>query len=803
MRLIDTFSQAKEIIPGSYPTAPIQTHTLTSVASSDADLSTPTAAAPGVDIDWVFFKTPNAGRYYIIDTSNLKPAYTGSSKPAMDTRIELWRLDTAASAQPVRIDVNTDVYPTDPTDPYRSRIVYQSKNASSTGITGTPDDTSTNVTFFVKIYGEPGKSCTGSYNISINITTDPSVITPTPQPTATPTSTPGTSTPDPCHDIYEDDSNPTAAKELRVTYSPTPPFNGTPGAPDNTSTNNNVQSHTICPVGDQDWVYVDLVKGKAYSIFTSNLTNGLDTMLTLFSMDAQGNLHPLYANDDFPGMGLASRIDFVVPAQTDTPTGTFQRYYVNAKDVSGHGQPGMNYNLTLTAAGEGKGSCIDYYEPDGVPSDAKEILINESQNHDMCPTGDADWVKFFAKAGPTYSMRTHFGPIPGMDTSVFVFAITFDSANPTQVTSQQLLASNDDASVNDLSSQVSFVVPDDGVYYAQVKNEGDVGGEGFDYQLQLTLGNNALIPTATPQPATAGPTQGVLTPATISPTTGVTATATSTDLLPKNVTFADPAFQQLWSYSDLAVAQNQTQRSWEWGPKPGVVKVEAYSDSPGGTREVQYFDKSRMEINNPKGDRTNPWFVSNGLLVKEMITGQIATGDNTFDQRAPARLQVAGDVVSDNPAPTYAQFAPLITNGTQNRATDLTGQTITQGLANGSVINLDAPPEALKFSNYIQETGHNIPQVFYDYMTSHGTIYDNGYKQGTVRNWVFSMGYPLSEPYWIKAEIGGITKDVLVQVFERRILTYTPSNSADWQVEMANVGQHYYLWRYNRNLYEQ
>jgi hypothetical protein len=37
---------------------------------------------------------------------------------------------------------------------------------------------------------------------------------------------------------------------------------------------------------------------------------------------------------------------------------------------------------------------------------------------------------------------------------------------------------------------------------------------------------------------------------------------------------------------------------------------------------------------------------------------------------------------------------------------------------------------------------------------------------------------------------------VLVQAFERRIMTYTPSNGAGFQVEMGNVGKQYYSWRY-------
>ncbi len=62
------------------------------------------------------------------------------------------------------------------------------------------------------------------------------------------------------------------------------------------------------------------------------------------------------------------------------------------------------------------------------------------------------------------------------------------------------------------------------------------------------------------------------------------------------------------------------------------------------------------------------------------------------------------------------------------------------------------------------------------------------------------MGYPLAEPYWVKAREVGLEKDALVKVFERGVLTYTPSNSPEWRIEMANVGQHYYLWRYGLSL---
>src|SRR5690606_6135968 len=45
-------------------------------------------------------------------------------------------------------------------------------------------------------------------------------------------------------------------------------------------------------------------------------------------------------------------------------------------------------------------------------------------------------------------------------------------------------------------------------------------------------------------------------------------------------------------------------------------------------------------------------------------------------------------------------------------------------------------------------------------------------------------------------QVDGEPRDVLVQAFERRVLTYTPGNPAGWDVEAGNVGRHYYEWRY-------
>jgi hypothetical protein len=266
--------------------------------------------------------------------------------------------------------------------------------------------------------------------------------------------------------------------------------------------------------------------------------------------------------------------------------------------------------------------------------------------------------------------------------------------------------------------------------------------------------------------------------------------------------FADPAFESLWQRTDKPVADGRTARSWMWGPEPITEGIyEPYAESPEGLRLVQYFDKSRMEINDPDGDRSSLWFVTNGLLVREMVDGRVQIGDNAFEERSPSQEAVAGDPVEVNPnCPLYATFSYL----TWERAEDRSGQKVSATLSRDGLVGEDptlADYAGTTMVYYEGATGHNVPQVLWDFMNARGLIYvDGGYYTDQVIDWLFAMGYPISEPYWTRCMVGGEEKDVLVQLFERRVLTYTPSNPAGWRVEMGNVGRHYYDWRYRASV---
>ncbi len=275
-------------------------------------------------------------------------------------------------------------------------------------------------------------------------------------------------------------------------------------------------------------------------------------------------------------------------------------------------------------------------------------------------------------------------------------------------------------------------------------------------------------------------------------------------LLSMQVTFAqtipagDPNIVKTWERTDQPVASGQIGRSWMWGPKYFFSGYEDYQGATNNKRQVFYFDKSRMEINNVNGDRSSKWFVTNGLLVKELISGKRATSDNTTISYLPAQVPIAGDPTA-NPAPTYASFYGVasMTPG-QYPAINRVGQKAQLTLeANGNVGEDFSLAYDVRYANYDPTFGHNVPKPFWDYMNSNGKVLVNGaLVDGPVVDWTYSMGYPISEAYWVQATVGGVTKSVLVQAFERRVLTYTPTNTPDWQVEMGNVGQHYYRWRY-------
>ncbi|HEY7907811.1 MAG TPA: fibronectin type III domain-containing protein [Thermomicrobiales bacterium] len=243
------------------------------------------------------------------------------------------------------------------------------------------------------------------------------------------------------------------------------------------------------------------------------------------------------------------------------------------------------------------------------------------------------------------------------------------------------------------------------------------------------------------------------------------------------IPFGNSAFAAQWNGIESKVPNF-------WGPADQNIFPEQYQEAtPSGQRFVQYFDKARMEQTTAGGA------VTNGLLTVELITGQRQFGDNLFTNYPPATIPVVGDPT--NTFPTYASLgASVFPNKVAQSAQPV-----------GTVYNADgtlttnsqqAAVPGAAFGSFQSDPGgkygHNVPLAFWSYLSA------------LPVPWQTTMGYPLTEAFWVQVTVNTVPSTwVLVQPFERRVLSYTPSNPSAFQVEMGNIGQHYFQWRYMTN----
>ncbi len=233
--------------------------------------------------------------------------------------------------------------------------------------------------------------------------------------------------------------------------------------------------------------------------------------------------------------------------------------------------------------------------------------------------------------------------------------------------------------------------------------------------------------------------------------------------------FANDAFNALWSKSDA----NPGGRTYVWGPSPFTDGLsEEYKEAQGGKRVVQYFDKGRMELGANNA-------VTAGLLTVELITGKQQNGDATFAPKDPAKVPVAGD--PDNAFPTYADLAKVQAAEQNNSGKPVTKQYKSDGSFGAYDTKGDAQAVTAAFDD---TTKHNLPRAFADF------------RNAPDFGGLSAIGLAITEPIWATVKVGGAQKDVLMQGFERRVLTYTPSNPDGFKVEYGNIGRAYYAWRY-------
>jgi hypothetical protein len=238
--------------------------------------------------------------------------------------------------------------------------------------------------------------------------------------------------------------------------------------------------------------------------------------------------------------------------------------------------------------------------------------------------------------------------------------------------------------------------------------------------------------------------------------------------------FATPAFQRAWTSEPAAAAKSID----VWGSDPLVWRVEPYAGAPNNRRTVQYFERGRMEIE--AGDSE----VTLGLLAREMTMGRIDLGQGSVLERQPPEISVdSGEL--DDLVPTYLTLSRVV--GLPARDRSRNAERITDWVLRSGPGAESSSPEVRRFGEYIEATGHNLPDITVE-LFQQPEFLDG--------RWIELFGYPISEPYWTYYRRADARLPSLIQVFERRVLIYTPEIEPKRQFTVAYTGRHYSIWRY-------
>ena len=206
-----------------------------------------------------------------------------------------------------------------------------------------------------------------------------------------------------------------------------------------------------------------------------------------------------------------------------------------------------------------------------------------------------------------------------------------------------------------------------------------------------------------------------------------------------------------------------------WPIDPRFLRYYVEHDGPrilGGTLSpptlwaghfAQYFEKGRMEDHT--GESRDPnWQLQFGLLVDEL-------------QMARAPLPVGGEVSTVN----YGRLNTLADPAARVAAPP--------GFVGGTRTNNDGSVFVPHSADLRPAAGHNVSAIFWRYI-NRTDLFPGG--------WLHDIGLPVTEAIPAVVTKGHLAnRQILVQAFQRTILTYDPLNPGDFQVERANVGADY------------
>ena len=173
---------------------------------------------------------------------------------------------------------------------------------------------------------------------------------------------------------------------------------------------------------------------------------------------------------------------------------------------------------------------------------------------------------------------------------------------------------------------------------------------------------------------------------------------------------------------------------------------------------VQYFEKGRIEDHRADTSLPPEWRQMYGLLVDELM-------------QAGVRQPVGGDASTL----TYARLAEHAAAANRIAVPDGFG---------GGVATLPDGAVFIPFSATLAPApGHLVPTRFWQYI-NRADLFPGG--------WLHDVGLPVTDPIEAVVDKGPVTgRRIIVQAFQRTILTDDPLNPTEWQIERANVGTDY------------
>ncbi len=175
-------------------------------------------------------------------------------------------------------------------------------------------------------------------------------------------------------------------------------------------------------------------------------------------------------------------------------------------------------------------------------------------------------------------------------------------------------------------------------------------------------------------------------------------------------------------------------------PRSGLRTVNGYPS--------QYFEKGRLEDH--RAEVTDPvWALMYGRLTVELMERAPGTGANS-SSLTYADLRLA----SQERVPAPRGF---------------TGGTL--AVADGRFVPYDA---RLGVAG-----GYVVPDYFWGYI-NRADLFPGG--------WLHDVGLPLTRVLSAETVKQGVRRTIMLQAFERTILTYDPQNPPAWQVERGNIG---------------